>query len=477
MNCIVIGAGNAGRPVARLLNYQNYNVTITDTKTFEEMHPDAQKILLKAENEGVTLDLGKPLPNLEGMEYVYTAPSLPEDSAAMKLVKKTDNIKIITDDDIGNILSEIIEGDIITITGTMGKTSTTSMIDSIFRAAGYKIWSCCSLRSNLVIESIIDDIVAEKHKNIDVAIIETPHGTAGLFMNVPLKIGYLNNIHEDHLSEFGGSMQKYAERKLYQTNISETFITSYQTYEYVNPIRKDAIYFGLDKDILNIKEPKCDVIGHSQKNAINIKYDININGKNRTGDFTSNFSMLSYFIENSVGAATVALAYGIDENSIKKGLSEYSGIPVHMENIGEFNGRTVILDAAFVYDGLKSMVEYFKDESVVLLLDNMDTETERDKQAIGKLCGEYVNILVATAFNEVTQKVDMDSANAILEGAKGTGAKCVAVETMEDGAEACIKYSKPGDIIIHIGPVIMHNREKIVNAIYSGLEKGCKKYK
>ena len=45
MNVIVVGAGNAGRPVARLLNYAGHTVKITDPKNIEDFHMDVQKTL------------------------------------------------------------------------------------------------------------------------------------------------------------------------------------------------------------------------------------------------------------------------------------------------------------------------------------------------------------------------------------------------------------------------------------------------
>ena len=56
-NCIVIGAGNAGRPVARLLNHQDVNVTFVDSKKkygeFTQIHRDILDVL---ESEGVNLE-------------------------------------------------------------------------------------------------------------------------------------------------------------------------------------------------------------------------------------------------------------------------------------------------------------------------------------------------------------------------------------------------------------------------------------
>ena len=101
---------------------------------------------------------------------------------------------------------------------------------------------------------------------------------------------------------------------------------------------------------------------------------------------------------------------------------------------------------------------------------------KRDKKEVGELCGDFVNVIVATGFNEVRQRIEMDAAQEILDGAEGKKAKGVLAGTMEEGAKLCIKYSKPGDIILHIGPVIMHDRPRIVSSIKKGLKEGCLEY-
>ena len=107
MNCIVIGAGNAGRPVARLLNHIGHDVTITDPKKLENFHEDFQGNLLTMENEGVTLDLGNLTPDLSKFDYVYAAPTLPDNSPAAIAIKNS-NIKVISNDDFGRIVNKLI---------------------------------------------------------------------------------------------------------------------------------------------------------------------------------------------------------------------------------------------------------------------------------------------------------------------------------------------------------------------------------
>ena len=100
--CIVVGAGNAGRPVARLLNYAGHTVKITDPKNIEDFHMDVQKTLRLMESEGVELDLGVFEPNLDGIDTVYLSPTVPENAPAYKIVKEA-NLNVFTNDDFGRL--------------------------------------------------------------------------------------------------------------------------------------------------------------------------------------------------------------------------------------------------------------------------------------------------------------------------------------------------------------------------------------
>ena len=252
MNYLVIGAGNAGRPVARLLNNQNHKVIITDPKQLSDFKQDVQSILKQMEKEGVILDLGNDNPSIDGIDKVYKAPSLPDSAPIVKKVAEA-NLEVITNEDFSKMVNDLIPVDIIGITGTMGKTTTTFITTSIFKQAGYKVWSCSSLVNNLVSEAIIDGIVKGKAQNCDIAIFELPHGTIGLLNELDIKIGLLTNIAEDHLSEFGGSLEKYQQRKLILEKMSETFIANNSCRDIIAPVRGNALYYALDDD--------CDFIG------------------------------------------------------------------------------------------------------------------------------------------------------------------------------------------------------------------------
>ena len=460
MNYLVVGAGNASRPVARLLNHLGHKVTVTDLKDMDSFKIEFQRSLKEMESEGVILDLNNQNPTLDGIEAVYMPPTLPESAPIAKLIKDSD-VKILTNEEFSKIVNDLIPVDIIGITGTMGKTTTTFITTSIFKAAGYNVWSCSSLVNNLVSEAIIDGIVKGKAQGCDIAIFELPHGTIGLLNRLDIKIGLLTNIAEDHLSEFGGSLELYQQRKLILEKMSETFIANRSCFDIINAQRDDALYYALDEEV--------DFKGTVGDESLTVEYG--------EDSFTTPFYMMSYFFENSVGASAVALTYGVKKEDIVKALTEFKGLPAHMDDVGTYNGRKVILDSAFLYDGMKITLDYFKDDSVVLFLDHFDTLSVRDKAEVGELVSNYdIKAVIASGFNEVTQRVEMEAAQEILDAITNPDIEKVACEDIEIAAELTFKYSEPGDIILHMGPLIAYDRLTTVDKIMKGLEKGVKKY-
>ena len=460
MNYLVVGAGNASRPVARLLNHLGHDVVITDLKDISEFKIEFQRSLIEMEKEGVRLDMANKNPSVEGFEAVYMPPTLPDSAPIAKKVRESD-LKVLSNEEFSEMVNDLIPVDIIGITGTMGKTTTTFITTSLFRQAGYNVWSCSSLVNNLVSEAIIDGIVKGKAEECDIAIFELPHGTIGLLDRLDIKIGLLTNIAEDHLSEFGGSLELYQQRKLVLERMSETFIANRSCYNIINPQRNDALYYALDEEV--------DFKGSVGDESLTVEYE---------GDsFTTPFHMMSYFFENSVAASAVALTYGVKKEDIIDALTEFKGLPAHMEDVGDYNGRKVILDSAFLYDGMKITLDYFKDESVVLFLDHFDTLSVRDKAEVGELVSNYdIKTVIASGFNEVTQEVEMQAAQEILDAITNPNIEKVAVENIEIAAAETFRHSKPGDIILHMGPLIAYDRLTTVEKIMKGLEEGSRKY-
>jgi UDP-N-acetylmuramoylalanine--D-glutamate ligase len=70
----------------------------------------------------------------------------------------------------------------------------------------------------------------------------------------------------------------------------------------------------------------------------------------------------------------------------------------------------------------------------------------------------------------------MEAAQEILDAIINPKIEKVAVENIEIAACETFKYSEPGDIILHMGPLIAYDRLTTVDKIMKGLEEGSKKY-
>ena len=474
MKCVVIGAGNAGRPVARILNYIGHQVHITDQKRLDEFAPKYQEILLQMEEEGVQLNLGNDVPqDMASFDSAYLSPNIAADSLVWNQVGES-GMKLLEHREVSHIVDDLIDIDIIGVTGTLGKTSTTHIIAHIFESSGYNVWKCSSRHGNLLSEVIVDGIIKDHHRKCDVAVFELPHGTSRLMSEVKLKIGVLTNIYPEHLDEFEDSLEKYAERKLFIAGSSEILISTPQCQSYLEPIRDDIVYYCTQKG-------QCNISGTLEDNEITVDYDLTsfknpVHSLSDKGSFKTGFKLKGYYFENSLAASAVALTYGLSEENIKEGLSNFPGVSGHLEFMGIYCGRKTHFDTAFVPEGLVSTLEQFSNGKLIVIVDNPDTTTIRDKFKVGETIGQYADVIISSGFNETLGGINMEAAGEVLRGVQNPECQKIAVEDMIMAGETAIKVTNPGDTIIHVGPGGVTNYDEVKRKMLLGIERGCEKY-
>lgn len=473
-SCLVVGAGNAGRPVARLLNHQGVNVTISDAKTFDEFTTRRQGRLKVLEDEGITLNLGEEHPIIDEYEAIYLAPTIPKTAPIYKQIEEQQK-KIIDRKTISDIVNNILTMDKIGITGSFGKTTTTDMLTHIFTAAGYKVYQCSSMKWNLVSEAIVDDIIKGEYKDVDVAILELPHGTLGLLGELDLKIGVLTNLRAEHLCEFGGSMQKYVDRKACILPASKILVANSQCGDLLTYKRDDTIYFNFeDNEDLNLKKYHPVYYGLIDDNG---NYHIRIDDNGEISDYEVDIDTVAYYTyENLTAAIAASMTYGIGIEDVKKGISNFTGVGGRMEYLGKFNGVDAYYDASYGDQSVRQALESIKDENLIILYDNVDSTTVRDKKESGRVIGDYADIVIASGYVEVTNTLNMDSALELLEAIENPDVLKLAVCTVDEAAELAMKYAKPGDIIVHLGPDASNSYELAKNRMLKGLNEGSRRY-
>lgn len=470
-SCIVIGAGNAGRPVARLLNYQGMDVTISDRQKYDDFSTRRQGMLDILKEEGVNLDLGNENPDISGYDAIYLAPTISESAPIYDQIEKH-SLEVIDGSYVSSIVNQIIDMPKIGITGSFGKTTTTTMVTNIFQQAGYNVYHCSSMKWNLVSEAIVDDIVKGEYKNCEIAILELPHGTLGLLGELDLTIGAITNLHPEHLCEFGGSMQKYVDRKEAILPASRTLIANVQCGDLLTYKRDDTIYFNFEDHL----EKNLDKYPPAYVGSYDDKFSIEVKGENSLEDTLDLETIAYYNYENLTAAIAICMTYGLNMEDVKKGMAVFTGVGGRMEYLGKFNGADAYYDASYGDQSVRQALEAIKDENLIILYGNVNSTTVRDPSESGKVIGDYANIVIASGYVEITDTLDMDNALNLLCAIENDDVIKMAVCTMDESAELAMKYAQEGDIIVHLGPGASNSYQQVKDKLLKGLKEGSKRY-
>ena len=126
---LVVGLGKSGKAAARALNEAGAAVTVQDSKTAENL--DTQFIQYMR-NEGINSYLGSVPEDMSAYDMLVLSPGVPPALPHVAEAKKA-GAEIIGELELAYRLGN---GHFIGITGTNGKTTTTTLVGEIFRAAG-----------------------------------------------------------------------------------------------------------------------------------------------------------------------------------------------------------------------------------------------------------------------------------------------------------------------------------------------------
>lgn len=196
---LVLGLARSGVKAAELLHELGAFVTINDKKAFAE-NPAAQDLL----EEGIKVITGShPIELLdEGFELVVKNPGIPYENQMVQKALEL-NIPVITEVELAY---QISEAQIVGITGTNGKTTTTTLINEMLNAGDKTAHLAGNIgfpAAGVAMEAKKDDIITMELSSFQLMGIQTfrPH------------IAVIVNIYEAHL-DYHGSRQGYVAAKL-----------------------------------------------------------------------------------------------------------------------------------------------------------------------------------------------------------------------------------------------------------------------
>jgi len=192
----ILGSGKSGLGAALLASQNNYEVFVSD---FNLIKGETKKIF---NNKDIEWEENKhSFSKIINSELIVKSPGI---SDSNELIKKINELKIPVISEI-EFASRFTKGDIVAITGTNGKTTTTLLISKIFKDAGFDV-----LTAGNIGVSFAHAISIKDYKLI---VLEVSSFQLDGIIDFKPKVSVILNITEDHLDRYNYNFSKYTESK------------------------------------------------------------------------------------------------------------------------------------------------------------------------------------------------------------------------------------------------------------------------
>ncbi len=417
----IIGIGVSNLPLLEYFYDLNARVTIFDSKESNQISVEAMQ---KIEKYGFEFIGGKDsLSRLKGFDIIFRSPSCMPDRP--ELAEAVENGAVLTSE-IEMVL-KLAPCKVIGVTGTEGKTTTTTLINEIVKKSGRKTY----LGGNMG-KPIFTKIRNIKPENIIILELSSFQLSD---MDISPDISVVTNIYPDHLNVHK-SYEEYREAKknIFKHQSENGIVVLNYDNEFTREFAKEAngkvIFFSskeklddgfiYDKADGTIKYCKDGVRRHITK-----KEDIKLRGIHN--------------YEN-ICAALAATSSIVDVDTQVKAIEEFIGVEHRLEFVRELNNVKWYNDSigtspASTIAGLNSF-----DEDIILLAGGSDKGL--DYKEVGEAIARKVRALILTG--PTSEKIE----NATKQALNGKSIEIYYTSNMQESVNLAKEIAKAGDVVL-----------------------------
>ena len=437
----IIGMGVSNLPLLDYFYDKNAKVTVFDKNT------PSDEIMEKINKYRYEVEIGEyNLSRLNGFDIIFRSPSvLP---TREELVTAANKGAIITSE-IEMVL-KLAPCKIIGVTGTEGKTTTTSIIYEILKSSGKN----CFLGGNIG-KPIFTEI--KNMKPEDIVVLElSSFQLRG--MEVSPDISVVTNMYPDHLN-IHSSYEEYQQAKknifLHQ-NENGVVILNYDneiTRKFADEVKSKLVFFSSLEKLEN-------GYVYDRKDETIKSY---VNGKSKNILKKQEIKLRGIHNYENICAALAATAPIVDEKSQIKAIKEFNGVEHRLEFVRELNGVKYYNDSigtspASTIAGLNAF-----DENIILLAGGSDKGL--DYTEIGETIAKKVRVLLLTG--PTAEKIENATKLAMSKSGKET-VEIIHCKDLQEAVSMANEKAKSGEI------VLMSPASASFDAFKNFIERGIK---
>lgn len=320
---VVLGAGESGAGAAVLAKKEGFDVFVSDMSAIKDKY---KKLL---DDHGIEWEEGHHTEEkILNADEVIKSPGIPKEAPMVrKLIEQGTHI-----------ISEIefagryTHSKMICITGSNGKTTTTSLIYHIFKAAGYDAGLAGNIGRSLALQ-----VAEDPHEYY---IIELSSFQLDNMYDFRANIAILLNITPDHLDRYDFKFQNYVDAKMR--------IIQNQTED-------DSFIYWNDDPVIKAQLSKYDIkavqcpfselkekgsIGYIEEGEYKLEYPTPFNMEQEELSLTGKHN-----IYNSLAAGLASNISGIQKDVIRKSLSDFPGVEHRLEKVCKVRGVQYVNDS------------------------------------------------------------------------------------------------------------------------------------
>lgn len=411
---VILGAGESGAGAAVLAQKKGFDTFVSDMSLIK----DKYKAMLN--ERSIQWEEGKHTEELIlNADEVIKSPGIPND-APIILKLKNQGTPIISEIEFAG---RYTNAKMICITGSNGKTTTTSLIYHIFKKAGLNVGLAGNIGQSLAYQ------VAEC--NYDYYVIELSSFQLDNMYKFHANIAVLMNITPDHLDRYGFEMQNYVDAK-FRIIQNQTDDDAFIFWNDDPIIQKELHKYGIHGQYFPFAEKNEEgVAAFTEENKVYFTRPIAFNMEQEELALTGTHNLF-----NSMAAGISANIAGIRKECIREALNDFKGVEHRLEKVARVKGVDYINDSkATNVNSCWYALQSMKTKTVLIL---GGKDKGNDYNEIADLVKEKCSGLIFLGLH-----------NEKLHDFFGNfGLPIVDVQSMPDAVNAAYNMAKKGETVL-----------------------------
>ncbi|HAE25331.1 MAG TPA: UDP-N-acetylmuramoyl-L-alanine--D-glutamate ligase [Prevotellaceae bacterium] len=411
---VILGGGESGWGAAVLAQKKGFEVFLSDSGNISTKY----KNLLNQYNINWE-DGGHSECMILDADEVIKSPGIPNEAPIVAKLRSL-GVPIISEIEFAG---RYTNAKMLCITGSNGKTTTTSLIYHILKTAGYNVGLAGNIGRSLAFQ------VAEEH--FDYYVIELSSFQLDNMYDFKADVAVLLNITPDHLDRYGNEMQNYVDAKM-RILQNQTEDDAFVYWQDDPIISQELKKYGVKSHLCPFSEIKKNgTIGYLEDGQFEIEYPVQINMEQESLALQGKHNLY-----NSLAAGISANLVGVKGNIICQCLHDFKGVEHRLEKVATVD------DVLYINDSKATNVDacYYALESVktpvVLILGGKDKGN--DYNEIKDLVREKCRAIVFLGADNSKLHNFFD----------GMGITISDTHSMPDCVAECHRLAQPGDTVL-----------------------------